>query len=436
MQNRRILTTVLMPHSSKSVQTHDSINLHWTRKERLKWSIILLSGTCLVYATRTSVPLLVPIIGKEREWSKTDSGTVLSSFFWGYTMTQVLGGYVSDRIGGQRIMWIAAIGWGISTFLLPDIISLFSKDDAYSIETIAFARLINGAFQGMHFPSMISLTSQRLSEGERASFFSLVTSGSALGTLLTGVLGSYVLESYKWDTVFRLLGCISVAWTFVLIYYSLLLNGRTTTNKQSSSNKLPIRELITKAPFWSCVIGHACQNNCFFILLSWMPTYFHDTFPEVKSWIVNMVPWLASVPSIFLGRAISEKLIKTGYSITATRKIIQTTCFTIQAINLLFLAATNSSDKAILYVTLIIAGSGFHNSAIVVNPSDLAPKHSGSVFGFMNTIGAVPGFLGVYFAGHILHLTHSWAVVFLYMFVIEIIGCAVYLIFGSGQAIL
>lgn len=54
-------------------------------------------------------------------------------------------------------------------------------------------------------------------------------------------------------------------------------------------------------------------------------------------------------------------------------------------------AATDSSEKAILYLTLIIAGSGFHNSAIVVNPSDLAPKHSGSVFGFMNTIGAIPG---------------------------------------------
>ena len=58
----------------------------------------------------------------------------------------------------------------------------------------------------MHFPSMISLTSQQLSESERASFFSLVTSGSALGTLLTGVLGSYVLENYQWDTVFRVLG--------------------------------------------------------------------------------------------------------------------------------------------------------------------------------------------------------------------------------------
>lgn len=59
---------------------------------------------------------------------------------------------------------------------------------------------------GMHFPSMISLISQRLHETERASFFSLLTSGSALGTLLTGSLGSYLLENYNWVVVFQTLG--------------------------------------------------------------------------------------------------------------------------------------------------------------------------------------------------------------------------------------
>lgn len=55
---------------------------------------------------------------------------------------------------------------------------------------------------------MISLISQHLQEAERASFFSLLTSGSALGTLLTGSLGSYLLENYNWTTVFRILGSI------------------------------------------------------------------------------------------------------------------------------------------------------------------------------------------------------------------------------------
>lgn len=53
---------------------------------------------------------------------------------------------------------------------------------------------------------MISLTSQRLQESDRASFFSLLTTGSALGTLLTGSLGSYLLDNYNWSKVFQVLG--------------------------------------------------------------------------------------------------------------------------------------------------------------------------------------------------------------------------------------
>ena len=42
-------------------------------------------------------------------------------------------------------------------------------------------------------------------------------------------------------------------------------------------------------------------------------------------------------------------------------------------------------------MTICIFFAGFHNSAVIVNPQDLAPKHSGSVFGIMNAAGAIPG---------------------------------------------
>lgn len=44
-------------------------------------------------------------------------------------------------------MLIAAVGWGLTTFLLPETIRFFSKD-GHSVEMIAFARVLNGAFQG------------------------------------------------------------------------------------------------------------------------------------------------------------------------------------------------------------------------------------------------------------------------------------------------
>lgn len=44
-----------------------------------------------------------------------------------------------------------------------------------------------------------------------------------------------------------------------------------------------------------------------------------------------------------------------------------------------------------LFLIYSTGASGFHSSGVIVNPQDLAPTHSGSVFGLMNTFGAIPG---------------------------------------------
>lgn len=125
----------------------ESRNNFWTRYERRRWFLSLIFGTCMVYATRASVPLSMPVISKEKSWTKTDSGMILSSFFWGYTVTQVASGYISDRIGGQKIILFAALGWSTTTLFLPEIINLFDNVD-YSVATVATFRALCGAFQG------------------------------------------------------------------------------------------------------------------------------------------------------------------------------------------------------------------------------------------------------------------------------------------------
>jgi len=77
-----------------------------------------------------------------------------------FVCIKVLGGYLSDKIGGQRVILLSAIGWSFITFWMPNIISIAPNMWSWSIPFIVTVRIINGACQGVHFPSMISITSQ------------------------------------------------------------------------------------------------------------------------------------------------------------------------------------------------------------------------------------------------------------------------------------
>lgn len=171
-----------------------------------------------------------------------------------------------------------------------------------------------------------------------------------------------------------------------------------------------------------------------------------------------MIPWLALPPCTVLGKMLTEYLLLRDWSLTRVRKIVQSCCFLAQNTALLIMCGTSSFHTSLICMTIIIGGTGFHNSAVVVNPQDLSPLHSGSIYGLMNTFGSIPGkfvicrflrnqtdisneknpfsgFLGVYLAGHILELTQSWSAVFSTAAFINSIGWVLYLISGSAQKI-
>jgi len=69
------------------------------------------------------MPLVAPSASKDLKWSKTEVGTVLSSFFWGYALTQIIGGYLSDKFGAEKVMLAAGVGWGFVTVSLESLCS-------------------------------------------------------------------------------------------------------------------------------------------------------------------------------------------------------------------------------------------------------------------------------------------------------------------------
>ena len=71
----------------------------------------------------------------------------------------------------------------------------------------------------------------------------------------------------------------------------------------------------------------------------------------------------------------------------------------VRSIQVLFMIIKHFVESLMLNLSLFLSpldclcvqsgGGGFHNSAVIVTPQDIAPTHSGSVFGLMNTFGSI-----------------------------------------------
>lgn len=68
---------------------------------------------------KVNMSVAVIPMAKELGWSALDRGLVSSSFFWGYTLTQLPGGYIATKIGGAKVLAAGVALWSVGTLIAP-----------------------------------------------------------------------------------------------------------------------------------------------------------------------------------------------------------------------------------------------------------------------------------------------------------------------------
>ncbi|KAM6053569.1 voltage-gated purine nucleotide uniporter SLC17A9 [Chlamydotis macqueenii] len=411
---------------------------HWSRPEARVWTVMLLLGTCLLYCARVAVPICAVALSTRFDWDKKQSGIVLSSFFWGYCLTQIIGGHISDQIGGEKVLLLSASAWGFLTVLTP----LLTHVTSAPLIFMTSSRFLMGLLQGVYFPSLASLLSQKVREGERAFTYSTVGTGSQFGTLVIGGAGSLLLDWYGWESVFYFSGLLTLLWVYCTCKYLLsekeliipidyFMRGLSI----SKQTKVPWKQLFRKAPIWAVIIAQLSTASTFFTLLSWLPTFFKETFPESKGWVFNVVPWLVAIPASLFSGFLSDHLINQGYKTITIRKFMQVIGSGVSSIFALCLGQTSSFCKAIVFASASVGLQTFNHSGISVNVQDLAPSCAGLLFGVGNTGGALLGVICVYLAGYLIETTGSWISVFNLVAAVNSVGLCTFLVFGEAQRV-
>lgn len=408
----------------------------WKKSEFYAWVLMLFIGTTILFSSRVAMPVCATAMAKEFNWNKKHLGTVMGCFFWGYAMTQILGGYLADRFGGDRVLALASLIWGMVTAMTPRV-AYWYNDPWITLNLLGAFRVILGFSQGLHYPSMTSLLGKNVRESYRAFAMGIISSGSNFGSLLCGGVGALILESHGWHEVFYVVGACALVWSYFLTRFSK--HQKTHYRLDSVPQKqppVPWSTIFSKPALWCVISAHFSMNASYFIMLMWFPTFFQETFPNEKAWISNVVPWLMSIPTSVFGGWLSGHMVKSKFSVTFTRKFIQSIAMLGSGFFAVLLPYCGNYIHALLVAGLAVSCQSFHSSGVLINPQDIAPSFSGSVFGIMNTAGAIPGFLGVYFAGFILDASGSWTTVFIAVFVTNLVGLSIFVVGGTGEKII
>ncbi|XP_031565730.1 solute carrier family 17 member 9-like isoform X2 [Actinia tenebrosa] len=204
----------------KSLDTTDKeLNDQWQGGKRRVWIMAMFVGTMFLYAARSAVPLCMAAMSKDMSWDKEADGAVMSAFFWGYTPAQIIGGWLSDKYGGELVLGYAGIVWSLCTMIVPFLPAgptLFFPP----IAIMVISRVFTGLSQGLHYPSLTNIIVKRIPLKERSLFTSSIFSAGPVGTLLMGSAGSIVLVLFGWHSVFLLQGLVGLTWAWLWRYYA------------------------------------------------------------------------------------------------------------------------------------------------------------------------------------------------------------------------
>ncbi|XVF33312.1 hypothetical protein REPUB_Repub17cG0157700 [Reevesia pubescens] len=417
----------------------------WRQIFPKRWVIVLFCFAAFLLCNMDRVNMSIAILpmSKEFNWNSATVGLIQSSFFWGYLLTQILGGIWADKIGGKLVLGFGVVWWSVATILTPIAAKI-------GLPFLLIMRALMGIGEGVAMPAMNNLLSKWIPVSERSRSLALVYSGMYLGSVTGLAFSPILIHKFGWPSVFYSFGSLGSIWFALWLrkaYSSpeedpelskeekeLIMGGSIS---KEPVKVIPWRLILSKAPVWALIISHFCHNWGTFILLTWMPTYYNQVlkFNLTESGLLCVLPWLTMAAFANVGGWIADTLVSKGLSITAVRKIMQSIGFLGPAFFLTQLSHVRTPAMAVLCMACSQGSDAFSQSGLYSNHQDIGPRYAGVLLGLSNTAGVLAGVFGTAATGYILQ-RGSWDDVFKVSVVLYIIGTLVWNLFSTGEKVL
>lgn len=361
-------------------------------------------------------------------WTETQKGFVLSSFFVGYILLQVVSAMLANKYGGKLLLGFAVIWWSIFTILTPAAAEI-------SIGALIAARIALGLGEAAVFPGCINLIGRWVPASQRSRAVALIVSGLSLGTVVALPLTGYLVREYGWPMPFYIFGVVGLVWA--VVWFPVVGNGRSEPEDVNPNGlrTIPWAALVRTPAVWAIIVNHFCHNWVLYVLLAWLPSYLKATFGVslATAGVLSAAPAFTGFLTANFAGALADRMIANGTSRTFVRRLMQSIGLFGAASFLLLVPFAGSLTVGVLLMCGSAGSLGFVAAGSSSNSFDIAPRYADIIWGISNTFATVPGIVGVAATGWLVERTGSYASAFVLTAALAITGGVVFLVIGSGE---
>ncbi|KAJ6645996.1 putative inorganic phosphate cotransporter, partial [Pseudolycoriella hygida] len=388
----------------------------------------------------------------EFNWSSSMQGYILSSFFYGYVITQIPFGLMSKRYGALRFLGYGMLINSIFAFFVP----VAARQGG--VVWLSIVRFIQGLGEGPIVPCTHALLAKWIPPDERSRKGAFVYAGAQFGTIismpLSGLLAQHGFDG-GWPSIFYVFGVVGVVWSIAFLWLvyeepsvhptideeekKYILNSLWGTANVTSP-PVPFKAILTSLPFYAILLAHMGQNYGYETLMTELPTYMKQVlkFSIQQNGSLSALPyvamWLFSMAISFIA---DWMITSKRFTHTSTRKIINSIGQYGPAVCLI-IASYTGCDR-VLTVAILTIGMGLNGgiySGFKINHLDITPRFAGILMSFTNCTANLAGLLAPIAAGHLIEGNPSmsqWQIVFFIAAGVYVFCATFYNIFGSGE---
>ncbi|XP_059917443.1 vesicular glutamate transporter 3 [Gadus macrocephalus] len=383
-------------------------------------------------------------------WDPETVGLIHGSFFWGYIVTQIPGGFISNKLAANRV-------FGAAIFL-TSILNMFIPSAArVHYGCVLFVRILQGLVEGVTYPACHGMWAKWAPPLERSRLATISFCGSYAGAVIAMPLAGILVQYVGWPSVFYIYGVFGIIWYvfWLLLAYGSPADHPTISNEErlyiedaigerlnqlsvTEKFKTPWRRFFTSMPVYAIIVANFCRSWTFYLLLISQPAYFEEVFgfPISKVGILSALPHMVMTIVVPIGGQLADYLRSNKIlSTTNVRKIMNCGGFGMEATLLLVVGFSHTRGMAITFLVLAVGFSGFAISGFNVNHLDIAPRYASILMGISNGVGTLSGMVCPLIVGALTKnkTRLEWQHVFVIASMVHYTGVIFYALFASGE---